>query len=212
MIGDKLVITDYHRRSAAIVFPALIKRIEEIGVPLAVTIGGESGSGKSETAVVLAELCEKQGYKTLILQQDDYFILPPRTNHERRLEDIGWVGLQEVRLDKFNEDVGAVKSGREKTIRKPLVIFEENLLTEEEVDAEGIDVVIAEGTYATTIENAELRVFIDRDYRQTKKARLTRSRDPATDFLEKVLAIEHGIISGHKALADVVLPPPEGEG
>ncbi|NLZ27459.1 MAG: hypothetical protein GX887_00660 [Firmicutes bacterium] len=211
MIGDKLVITDYHRRSAAIVFPALIKKIEEIGVPLAVTIGGESGSGKSETAVVLAELCEEKGYKTLILQQDDYFILPPRTNHERRLEDIGWVGLQEVKLDKFNEDVGAVKSGREKTIRKPLVIFDENLLTEEEVDVEGIDVVIAEGTYATTIENAELRVFIDRDYRQTKKARLTRSRDPATDFLEKVLAIEHEIISGHKALADVVLPPPEEE-
>ena len=151
MIGDKLVITDYHRQSAAIVFPALIKKIEEIGVPLAVTIGGESGSGKSETAVVLAELCEEQGYRTLILQQDDYFILPPRTNHERRLEDTSWVGLQEVRLDKLDEDVRAVKSGREKTIRKPLVVFDENLLTEEEVDVEGIDVLIAEVTYVSTV-------------------------------------------------------------
>lgn len=211
MIGDKLVITDYHRQAAATVFPALIRKIEEVGVPLAVTIAGESGCGKSETAAILAELCKNQGYRTLILQQDDYFILPPQTNHNRRMEDISWVGMQEVRLDKLSKDIEGIKSGQEKTISKPLVIFDENLLTEEEVDIEGVNVVIAEGTYTTTIENADFKVFIDRNYKQTKKSRLARSRDPATDFLEKVLAIEHEIISRHKDLADVVVPPPENE-
>lgn len=211
MIGDKLVITDYHRQAAATAFPPLTKKIEENGLPLAVTIAGESGCGKSETAAIVAEMCANQGYKTLILQQDDYFILPPQTNHNRRMEDISWVGMQEVRLDKLSEDIEVIKSGRGKTIRKPLVIFDENLLTEEEVDVEGIDVVIAEGTYTTTIENADFRVFINRNYKQTKKSRLARSRDPATDFLEKVLTIEHEIISKHKDLADVVIPPPENE-
>ncbi|MFY9115174.1 MAG: hypothetical protein WAO23_08055 [Dethiobacteria bacterium] len=211
MIGDKLVITDYHRQAAATVFPALIRKIEEVGVPLAVTIAGESGCGKSETAAILAELCKNQGYRTLILQQDDYFILPPQTNHNRRMEDISWVGMQEVRLDKLSKDIEGIKSGQEKTISKPLVIFDENLLTEEEVDIEGVNVVIAEGTYTTTIENADFKVFIDRNYKQTKKSRLARLRDPATDFLEKVLAIEHEIISRHKDLADVVVPPPENE-
>ncbi len=79
------------------------------------------------------------------------------------------------------------------------------------MDIEGVNVVIAEGTYTTTIENADFKVFIDRNYKQTKKSRLARLRDPATDFLEKVLAIEHEIISRHKDLADVVVPPPENE-
>ena len=74
-----------------------------------------------------------------------------------------------------------------------------------------MDLVIAEGTYTSLLENVDLRAFIDRNYRQTKKARLTRARDPDVDFLEKVLEIEHQEISRHKARADVVIPPPEEE-
>jgi hypothetical protein len=61
------------------------------------------------------------------------------------------------------------------------------------------------------LQNADVRAFIDRNYRQTKKARLKRARDPDVDFLEKVLEIEHQEISTHKARADVVIPPPAEE-
>ena len=211
MIGDKLVITDYHRKAAAQVFSQLAPKLKEAQSPLAVSVAGESGCGKSETAAVLAELCEKEGYKTIILQQDDYFVYPPATNHNTRLKDINWVGLQEVKLNIMEENIASVKEQKEATVKKPLVIFDEDKITDEEVSVSGVKVVIAEGTYTTTLKNVDLKCFINRNYKQTKKARLKRSRDPATEFLEQVLAIEHNIISAHKKLAHVVIDPPEDE-
>jgi len=211
MIGDKLVITDYHRKVAALIYEKLEILLHREPLPVVTTVAGESGCGKSETAAVLAELCEKAGYKTIILQQDDYFIYPPKTNHKKRLEDINWVGPREVRLELIEANIETIKSGNSDTIIKPLVIYNQDLITEEKMPLVGVKAVIVEGTYTTLIKNTDLRVFINRNYRQTKKARLVRSRDPSTNFLEKVLSIEHDIISKHKEMADVIIPPPADE-
>ncbi len=210
MIGDKLVITEYHREAAEQVYLQLEPMLKEAETPLAVSIAGESGCGKSETASVLAGLCNNAGYDSLILQQDDYFVYPPNTNHNTRLKEISWVGPQEVKLQLMEENIGSIK-GKNGIIKKPLVIFDEDRITEEELSVAGVKVVIAEGTYTTTLKNVDLKAFINRNYRQTKKARLKRSRDPATDFLEQVLSIEHKIISAHKELAHVIIAPPDEE-
>lgn len=211
MIGDKLIITDYHRSAAAAIFDNLLIKLSQAKKPLVVTVAGESGCGKSETAAVLAELCENTGYKTLLLQQDDYFHYPPKSNHQKRLEDISWVGPQEVKLEMIEENIDTVVKSLKSEITKPLVDYDRDLIMEEKMTTEGVKVVIVEGTYTTTLKNADLKAFIDRNYRQTKKARLKRSRDPLTGFLEKVLSIEHEIISGHKAHADIIIPPPDHE-
>ena len=209
MIGDKLIITDYHRMAAAMIFEKL-KPLTDGGGVIAVSVAGESGCGKSETAFVLAELCEKENLKSVILGQDDYFVHPPKTNHRARAKDINWVGTKEVRLDLMDENITAIKKGDE-SVKKPLVFFEDDRIDEETLDVKGVRIVIAEGTYTTALATPALRGFINRNYRQTKKNRLKRSRDPATEFIEKVLEIEHRIISQHKEKADVVIPPPEGE-
>lgn len=212
MIGDKLVITDYHRQAAQLVMDKLAPLLEAAdGKVLAVSVAGESGGGKSEIAHCLGELAEQQGHGFVVLGQDDYFKLPPRSNHERRLQDISWVGPGEVRLDLLDEHIAALKSHPEQPLEKPLVYFQENEIRTETIQPGRVDLVIAEGTYTSLLENVDLRAFIDRNYRQTKKARLTRARDPDIDFLEKVLEIEHQEISRHKARADVVIPPPEDE-
>ncbi|MGM0652697.1 MAG: zeta toxin family protein [Bacillota bacterium] len=211
MIGDKLVITEYHRSAAAMIFKELKNILADADKPVAVTVAGESGCGKSETAAVLAELCNEAGYKALILQQDDYFVYPPKTNHSKREEDINWVGPQEVKINLIEENIDTIKNSSEPVITKPLVNYDEDSVDNKKISVEGIKVVVVEGTYTTTIRNADLKAFIDRDYRQTKKARLKRSRDPQTDFLEQVLSIEHNIISAHKIMADVIIPAPEEE-
>lgn len=211
MIGDKLVVTDYHRSAAAAIFEKLRMKLNQANKPVVVTVAGESGCGKSETAAVLAELCENAGYKALLLQQDDYFHYPPKTNHQKRLEDIIWVGPQEVKLQLIEDNIDTVLKSAKTEFTKPLVDYDHDLLLEETVSTAGVRVVIVEGTYTTAINNADLKAFIDRNYRQTKKARLKRSRDPLTDFLEKVLSIEHEIISAHKAHADIIIPPPDHE-
>ena len=211
MIGDKLVITDYHRAGATRIMEALGDRFARSSRLLTVTVAGESGSGKSETAACLAESLEAEGYVSVILAQDDYFKLPPKTNHRRREEEIEWVGPGEVRLDLMDEHLAALRSRPHEPLEKPLVDFHNDRIGSEVVRVEKLDVVIAEGTYTTLLSNADLRVFIDRNYRQTKRTRLARGRDPDMEFLEQVLEIEHGIISRHRERADLILQPPPEE-
>jgi uridine kinase len=211
MIGDKLVITDYHRQGAKQAMETLKDKLASASSVLAVSVAGESGSGKSEIAFCLKELLEAQGKKAVILGQDDYFKLPPKSNHNKRLEDISWVGPGEVKLDLLDENIAAIKSNPAQELTKPLVYFDEDRIDSETIQPDNPAVVIAEGTYTSLLNNLDMRVFINRNYRQTKKARLKRARDPDVDFLEKVLQIEHQEISKHKARADVVLAPPPEE-
>jgi uridine kinase len=211
MIGDKLVITDYHRDAARQILPAIRQRLAAGTSCVTVSIAGESGSGKSEIANCVAGELEADGRNCLILCQDDYFRLPPKSNHQRRKADIAWVGLGEVRLDLMEANVFSLKRHPDKPVCKPLVKFEEDEITCEIIERGIRDVVIVEGCYTTLVGSVDIRVFIDRNYQQTRRSRKLRARDPHEGFLERVLAIEHQEISSHKNRADIVIPPPEDE-
>jgi len=206
LIGDKLVISDYHRENGRRVAAACVELIRGRGRPFAITVAGESGSGKSETAATTAQALAGHGLEVAILGQDDYFRLPPRSNSARRREGIDWVGPGEVRLDLMDAHLAAAKRG-ERAITKPLVIFEEDRIDEETVSLEGVQVLIAEGTYTTMLDEADYRAFIDRTYHDTLEHRRERARDEAEgEFIERVLEIEHRIISAHRSRADLILP------
>ncbi len=211
MIGDKLVITDYHREAAAKILPAVRRRLAISGPSVTVSIAGESGSGKSETAHCLSVALAEEGRDCLTLCQDDYFRLPPKSNYKQRMADISWVGIGEVRLDLMEAHVFSLKDHPEKPLSKPLVEYDEDRIGCEIVERGIRDVVILEGCYTTLLSNVEIRVFIDRDFRQTKRSRHVRARDPSSEFLEKVLMIEHLEIATHKNLADIVIEAPPDE-
>lgn len=204
MIGDKLMIKEKHHRAARGVLENTLTERQQVAGRYVITIAGESGSGKSETAVALAEGFSKDGVNSVILQQDDYFVYPPKTNDATRRKDIGWVGPQEVRLDLLDKHLEMVLQGSE-SITKPLVIYKEDQTTDETISLTNVKVVIAEGTYTTMLKNANCRVFIDLTYHATKASRLERAREEQDDFIEKVLKIEHKIISKHKVRADLII-------
>jgi uridine kinase len=204
MEGDVLIINDNHRKAAKQVVDILIPEIEKRKDKYFLTVAGESGAGKSEIAASIAEELEKHGKRSFVFQQDDYFVYPPKTNAEKRKEDIGWVGMQEVKLFKLDEEITAIRNG-ETMIEKPLVIFGEDRITTETVDMSEYEVFIAEGTYTTALKNVDARVFIDRNLKDTKKDRAKRAREKQDDFLEQILTIEHRIISAQKAEADVII-------
>lgn len=209
MIGDKLVITDYGRKNGKKVVEEVLKRNVRTDRLFVITVAGESGSGKSETAYTTAQQLAKHGITAVILAQDDYFRYPPRTNSKKRRENIDWVGFGEVRLKLMDAHLKAAKNGAEKIV-KPLVYFKEDRIGEETVSLTGVSAIIAEGTYTTMLENADVRVFIDANYHSTLEHRRRRARDETEgDFIESVLEIEHRIISGHRSRADVVLYPPK---
>lgn len=201
MIGDKLVIKPHHTARAVEIAGYLEQRIQ---APFAMTVAGESGAGKSEVAAEIARLLTDKGIKSGILQQDDYFVFPPKTNHEMRRRNIDQVGLYEVKLDFMESNLRSFKRG-ESPIYKPLVIFDEDRITTEEMEVVDLGVLIAEGTYTTSLKFADYRVFIDRDYRQTLESRKERARDKFEPFVEQVLEREHRIISEHKTLANAII-------
>lgn len=204
MRGDKLVIKEHHIRAAKQVSEVVIPEIKQADGRYAITIAGESGSGKSETAESLRQELEKHGIKSFIFQQDDYFHYPPKSNAKMREKDINHVGTSEVKLDLLDQNLKDAIEGKNK-IEKPLVFFEEDKIESETVDLEGIKVVIAEGTYTTALNNAHKRVFIARNYFDTKETRAERSREKQDEFLEKILKIEHEIIIKQSEKADLII-------
>jgi uridine kinase len=205
MIGDKLIIEEHHRQRAAEICDLLSGLIEP-GRKLSLSVAGESGAGKSELAYEIYRQLNERGIRAEVLQQDDYFVFPPQTNHEMRRRNLDQVGPYEVKLDFLDSNLRSFKRG-ESPIYKPLVIYTEDRITCQELDVAGLAVLIAEGTYTSLLEFVDLRVFIDRDYRQTLEARKRRARDKWEPFIQDVLEREHEIISRHKALADLVISP-----
>jgi uridine kinase len=201
MIGDKLIVEQIHTDRAKEICEFLDKRILN---RFSITVAGESGAGKSELAFELARLLTEKNIKSKILQQDDYFVFPPKTNHEMRRRNLEQVGPYEVKLDFLDSNLRSFKRN-ESLLYKPLVIFDEDRITAEELDTENTEVLIAEGTYTSLLQFVDFRIFIDRDYHQTLEARKRRARDKFEPFILDVLEREHQIISKHKSLADVII-------
>ena len=119
MKGDSIVIEKHHRAAAAGICEILLPVITTGGGKFVITVAGESGSGKSETAAAIAERLAQDGVDSFIFQQDDYFVHPPKSNDRVRREDIGWVGPQEVKLDLMDEHLAQFRAGAV-LIDKPL--------------------------------------------------------------------------------------------
>ena len=207
MKGDVLVIEAHHRRAAAQIVADLVDAIHAKVGRFLVTVAGESGSGKSETAAALAEQLLRVGVAAVVLGQDDYFVLPPKSNDERRRTDPDWLGPHvEVRFDLLQANVDAARAGASE-IEKPVIDYDRNSAAMEVVSLEGVAVVIVEGTYVSLLRHVDRRIFIARNRLETLEHRQRRNRgsEAADPFIEGVLEVEHKIIAGHRALADFVL-------
>jgi uridine kinase len=205
--GDVIVVDENHRRVAATIAAAIRSRVAARTGRLLVTVAGESGSGKSETAAALAEQLRDAGIRSAILGQDDYFGLPPKTNDARRRQDPDWLGPHvEVRLDLLQANVDSALAGAA-SIDKPAIDYVANSVSSEPLNLEGVRVVIVEGTYVSLLRHVDVRIFIARDRLETLAHRVKRNRgnEVRDPFIEGILSIEHKIIAGHRHLADFVV-------
>lgn len=204
MKGDIILVEEEHREAAGRIIERLIDEIRAMNRRFTMTVAGESGSGKSETGKALAEALEERAVAAVVLQQDDYYVLPPRFNDAARRANFAWVGTTEVRLDLLDHHLEAARAGA-RTITKPLVIYDENRIDEETISLDGVEVVIAEGVYTSLCDHVDRRIFIARNRLETMQHRMKRGREDFDPFIEEVLTTEHEIISKHRALADVVI-------
>jgi uridine kinase len=200
MVGDVIQLKAHHYLPAQEIVESISASLQDKYV---LSISGESGCGKSTLSIAIKDTLEDKGFKTFILHMDDYFYLPPASNHNNRLKDIRNVGEHEVNLKELQNHVDLFKSG-ELSITKPLVHYKENEIREETIDLSRINIIIIEGTYTATI-NVDKKVFMLRNYKDTLQARIERARDPLTPFVEQVLEIEHQIIQKYEDIADILI-------
>lgn len=83
-----------------------------------------------------------------------------------------------------------------------------DLLTDQEdrliTNFEGIKYLIVEGLYPLKA-NADLKIFIDLTYHETKKAQILRGKEPQNEFRLQVLQREHEVVQSLRALADLLI-------
>lgn len=204
MEGDIILVGDEHRRAAGIIIDHLIDDIRDMDRRYTITVAGESGSGKSETGQALKEALEERGVRAVVLQQDDYYVLPPKFNDAARRANFAWVGVSEVKIDLLDSHLRAAQEGAD-AITKPLVVYADNRIDEETISYEGAEVVIAEGVYTSLCEFVDCRVFIARNRLETMEHRQKRGREQYDPFIEDVLREEHEIISQHRSRANVII-------
>lgn len=207
MKGDIVLVNEHHINAASIIVSKIVHRINSKPTRFVITVAGESGSGKSETGLAISNELEKFGINSVILGQDDYFYLPPKSNSERRRADKDWLGPHiEINFEAFERNlIDAIRGSS--MITKPLIDYNANTVDSEEIILEGVKVIIAEGTYTSLLKHVDVKVFISRDWQRTLEDRRKRNRgnEVNDEFTENILAMEHKIIAGHKLLADFVV-------
>lgn len=204
MVGDIIRIKPHHLPPARKILKLILPEIKKSQEVFTMTVGGESGSGKSTLSLAVKEVLKENGYSSFIFHMDDYFNLPPKDNHDRRVENISNVGPGEVNLALLQQHIDQCAKGI-KQIKKPLVHYRENEIRQIIVELNDVDVVIAEGTYVTQLQNIGCKIFMLRNYRDTYENRVKRGRDPIIPFNEEVLKIEHEIVKQHREMADILV-------
>ena len=114
MKGDILVLQAWHRRLAGEIVAHILDRVKGASTRYAMAVAGESGSGKSEIGQAISEELAKHGITSVVLGQDDYFVLPPKSNDQERRRNPDWLGPHvEVRLDVLEHNLASAMSGQD---------------------------------------------------------------------------------------------------
>jgi uridine kinase len=165
-------------------------------------VAGESGCGKTTLAKALKTEAERQGKVAVVVSQDEFFKLPPRQNHNKRVEDFSWIGPGEVDFELLRSKIAEVLDPTNSEVRLPKMNWEKDTLESETVECERVDCVVVEGTYVLEdLAEGERAVFFAHTYMDTREARIARNREVVDDFIARVLAKEHKLIApyGEKA-------------
>jgi uridine kinase len=205
MIGDKIEIKPAYLKIATKIVEHIYQYQSAIKpAKYVINIAGESGSGKSVTALCIQHLLQQRLVKAVVLHQDDYFYLPPATNHTARQKNLTHVGMQEVDMMQLQLHIQQFLNG-DISITQPLINYTQNTIGTQLLDVHAAQVLIVEGTYALHLQDALHKIFMSRTYLDTITQRKDRGREAQSDFIEKVLEIEHHIIKNQISKADLIV-------
>jgi len=202
MLGDVLLIEDKHRVAGEAIIQKILEQKKD---KFMIAISGESGSGKSELAHVIAKGLRKHGIMAKPIHIDNYYRIHPLERTEWRkkngIENV--VGYDEYDWDTIYKNIEDFRNNRESSM--PCV----DLVTEQvdrlTTDFKGIDMLVIDGLYAIKTEGVDLRIFLELTYHETKKAQVVRGKEPQNEYRMAVLEQEHRMVQALKPKADILI-------
>jgi uridine kinase len=202
MLGDVLLITDKHREAGEIIIEHILKNKKE---KMMIGISGESGSGKSELAHVIAKGLRKHGIFAKPIHIDNYYkVLPLERTEWRKKHGIEKaVGYSEYDWDTIYRNIDDFRHGRKTTM--PCVDLVTEQVDQLTTDFKDVDMLIIDGLYSIKTEGIDLRIFIELTYHETKKAQVVRGKEPQNDYRMAVLEQEHRMVQALKPTADIFI-------
>lgn len=202
MLGDILLIADKHREAGEAIIEMILKNRKP---KMMIAISGESGSGKTELAHVIAKGMRKHGVFAKPLHIDNYYRIHPHIRTEWRKEHgiDKVVGPGEYDWETINRNVREFKEGTTST--GPCVDLVTEQIDQLTTDYKDIDMLIIDGLYAIKVDELDMRVFIELTYHETKKAQAVRGKEPQNEYRMQVLEKEHREVLALKPTADVLV-------
>jgi uridine kinase len=202
MLGDVLLIADKHRKAGEVIIDLILKNRKP---KMILAISGESGSGKSELAHVIAKGMRKHGIVAKPVHIDNYYRIHPLERTEWRkqhgIENV--VGPGEYDWDTIMRNIREFREGSLST--GPCVDLVTEQIDQLTTDYKDIDMIVIDGLYAIKTEGTDLNVFIELTYHETKKAQLVRGKEPQNEYRMQVLEKEHQEVQALKPKAQVLV-------
>jgi uridine kinase len=204
MLGDILLIQDKHKKAGEIILNKILRIKKD---RMVVAISGESGSGKTELAHVIAKGLRRSGIFAKPIHTDNFYNTHPLERREWRskqgIENV--VGFNEYKWKEINLVIDDFKNGR--VSEMPCV----DLVTEQvdrlTTDFSTIDMLIVDGLYALKAEGIDLRIFIDLTYLETKDKHTkdARGKEVMDEVRWATLGQEHKMVSSLKPMANLII-------
>ena len=202
MLGDVLLIAEKHQKAGEIIIEQILANRKS---KMIIGISGESGSGKSELAHVIAKGLRKHGIFAKPLHIDNYYrILPLERTQWRKDNGIEKVvGYGEYDWDTIYRNINEFKEGKLST--GPCVDLVTEQVDQLTTDYSTVDMLVVDGLYANKTEGIDLRVFIELTYHETKKAQVVRGKEPQNEYRMAVLEQEHKMVQALRSSADIFI-------
>ncbi len=202
MLGDVLLITEKHEKAAQAILEKILAERKDKYI---VAISGESGSGKTELAHVLARKLRNEGIIAKPIHIDNYYRIHPheRTEWRKKHGIQNAVGLDEYDWDTIYRNIDDFKNNRKSTM--PCVDLVTEQIDQLTTDFNGIDILVIDGLYAINTKDADMCVFIELTYHETKKAQVLRGKEPQNEYRMQVLEREHQVVQSLKSKADLLV-------
>ncbi|MDP2237149.1 MAG: hypothetical protein Q8J88_12015 [Bacteroidales bacterium] len=202
MLGDVLLIGEKHQKAGEAIIEMILSQRKP---KMMVAISGESGSGKTELAHVIAKGLRKHGIMAKPLHIDNYYRIHPLVRTEWRksngIQNV--VGPGEYDWDTILRNISEFKAGTTST--GPCVDLVTEQIDQLTTDYSGIDMIIIDGLYAIKAPDVDLRIFIELTYHETKKAQVVRGKEPQNEYRMEVLEKEHQEVQKLKPTADIFI-------